>query len=238
MEAESGIEPLYAALQAVYKSAITTTYMTCHPICQLYLASAKSSDHHCCTSFGIIQFCPLPTAESATQSRLTIRSTIHRGQCLKTPEEFAEAMKGRETFSIKRSPEGPFTVKAAKKQVPINIWWPEIANAEDADRASKMGSAAAIYIAVVTAIIATVSLVANTPILGVSASGYVDATIFAFVAWGIRCRSNFVSAVGLIIFVLAKGYQFSTQPKSLAGLAVTIFLLCGFISGIRGTRAY
>jgi hypothetical protein len=157
---------------------------------------------------------------------------------LKTPEEFAEAMKGKETFSLKRSPEGPFTVETTKKKVPTNIWWPQITNAEEADHASKMGSGAAIFIAVVTAIIATVSTFTNAPILGVNSNGYIDAAIFAFVAWGIRCRSNFVSAAGLAIFVLEKGYQFSTQPKSLGGLATTIFLLCGFVSGIRGTRAY
>jgi len=157
---------------------------------------------------------------------------------LKTPEEFAEAMKGKETFLFKRSPEGPFTVETTEKKAPLNIWWPKITNAEEADRASKMGGAAAIFIAVVTAIMATVSVFTNTPVLGVNANGYIDAAIFAFVAWGIRCRSNFVSAAGLAIFVLEKGYQFSTQPNSLGGLAMTIFLLCSFMSGIRGTRAY
>jgi hypothetical protein len=156
---------------------------------------------------------------------------------LKTPEEFAEAMKGKETFSLKRLPEGPFTVQTTKRKVPINIWWPEITNAEEADRASKMGSGAAICIAVATAIAATISVVINAPVVGVNANGYIDAAIFAFIAWGIRCRSNFVSAAGLAIYVSEKGYQFSTQPKSV-GVFMTIFLLCGFISGIRGTRAY
>jgi hypothetical protein len=161
------------------------------------------------------------------------------GQCVKTPEEFAEAMKGKETFALKRSPGGSFILGAPKKRiVPRNVLWPEITNAEEADHATKMGSGAATVIAAVTAIIATVTVFTNAPILGINATAYIDVTIFAFIAWGIRCRSNFVAVAGLVIFALDKGHQFWVQPKSLAGLTVSIFLFCGFISGVRGTRAY
>jgi hypothetical protein len=158
---------------------------------------------------------------------------------MKTPEEFAEAMKGKETFALKRSPEGAFSLGATKKRTtPGNVLWPEITNAEEAGRASGMGSGSANVIAAVTAIVATISVFTNAPIFGINASAFIDVAIFAFIGWGIRCRSNFVAVAGLVIFALDKGHQFWVQPKSLAGLTVTIFLFCGFISGVRGTRAY
>jgi hypothetical protein len=157
---------------------------------------------------------------------------------LKTPEEFAEAMKGKETFALKRAPDGLFTVSTTKKKALQSIWWPEITNAEEADRASKMGSGSAVFIAIVNAIVATASVIINAPVLGTSADGYLNAALFALVAWGIRCRSSYASMAGLVIFILEKAYQVSANPRLIGGLAVMVFLSCGFISGFRGTRAY
>ncbi|GAB2534397.1 hypothetical protein GCM10027065_02520 [Rhodanobacter koreensis] len=111
-------------------------------------------------------------------------------------------------------------------------------NFEEAVKASDMGFAAAILIAAVNAIIATASLIGHTTILGIGPGAYVDAAVFAIVAYGIRLRSSTAAVVGLGLFAVEKICQFAIQPKSLLGLSTTIFLLCAFISGVRGTFAY
>lgn len=147
-------------------------------------------------------------------------------------------MKGKETFALKRSPRGPFTVSTTKRKAPLNIWWPDITNAAEADYASKMGSGAAILIAVLNAIIATISVIISAPVFGIDASGYLNAALFALVAWGIRCRSSYAAMAGLGLFVLEKACQIGMQPKTLGSITMTLFLLCGFVSSVRGTRAY
>ena len=156
---------------------------------------------------------------------------------MKTPEEFAEAMKGKGSSRFQR-PDGPFVVSATKRSKPTNVYWPEIKNLQDAVQASNLGFGAALLIAIINAGFATFSLVQHTTILGVSALGYVDSAAFALVAWGIRCRSRIAAVFGLGLFLLEKINQLSTQPKSFMGLGLAVVLLLFFISGVRGTFAF
>jgi hypothetical protein len=156
---------------------------------------------------------------------------------LKTPDEFAEAMKERRPYSPKR-PEGDFVVSAARDSKQTNVYWPEIKNSEQAVQASNMGFGAALFVAAVNALISTISVLQHAAIFGVSAAGYVDASLFALIAWGIRCRSRVAAVAGLSLFLLEKIYQFATQPKAVLGLLMAAALLALFISGVRGTFAY
>jgi hypothetical protein len=156
---------------------------------------------------------------------------------LKTPDEFAQAMIERGSHPPKR-PEGPFVVSASKSTKPDDLFWPQIGNLEQALRASDMGFAASLMIAAVTTVVATISVVQGTAILGINATGYFDAGLFGLIAWGIRCRSRAAAVAGLSLFVLEKTYQFATQPKWWMGLMVTFLLLASFVSGVRGTFAY
>ncbi|MGN6094070.1 MAG: hypothetical protein ACTHOL_17105 [Luteibacter jiangsuensis] len=142
---------------------------------------------------------------------------------MKTPDEFAEAMKGR---------------VSARKSKPANVWWPDVGNLDQASSASDMGFAAASLVAGVNAIAATLSLVLHTAVIGVDASAYVDATLFALAGWGIRRRSRVAALAGLLLFLFEKVYQLITQPKSIMGLALALVLLMGFVNAVRGNFAY
>ncbi|GLQ88256.1 hypothetical protein [Dyella flagellata] len=156
---------------------------------------------------------------------------------MKTPEEFAEAMKGKGTYTQRRQ-DAPFVLSGATPKKPHNISWPEISNVEQAVQASNMGASAAIIIAAVNAIVATISIVKHTNIVGVNGAGYVDATLFALCAWGIYRRSKLAAIAGLALFATEKVYQFATQPKALLGLGLALCLMLFLISGVRGTFGY
>jgi len=156
---------------------------------------------------------------------------------LKTPEEFAEAMKDR-GVAAPGGPTGDFVVTPRKKTKPANMWWPEVGTLDQAIAASNLGFLMAMFVAVVNAIAATISLVQHTTIGGINAYGYVDAGLFALAGWGIRCRSRMAAVAGLLFFLLEKVYQFATQPKAAMGLLMALFILGGFTSAVRGTFAY
>lgn len=137
-----------------------------------------------------------------------------------------------------KRPEGSFVVSGAKATKPTNMYWPEIRNLEQAVQASNMGVAAALFVAGVNTLIATISTFQHAAVMGVTAAGYVDAALFALAAWGIWRRSRVAAIAGLCLFLAEKIYQFATQPKAALGLLVALALLALFISGVRGTFAY
>lgn len=118
------------------------------------------------------------------------------------------------------------------------MYWPEIKNIEQAVQASNMGVGAALFVVAVNALISTISAIQHTAILGVSAAGYIDASLSALAAWGIYRKSRVAAIAGLCLFLVEKIYQFATQPNAALGLLVAVALLALFISGVRGTLAY
>ena len=156
---------------------------------------------------------------------------------MKTPDEFAEAMKGQGTYPPVR-PAGPFVVSATRKTKPTHFYWPAISNLEESLQALNLAVGAALFVAVVNAVVATISLVQHTAILGITPAGYIDASLFAIVGWGIHRRSRVAAVAGLSLFVAEKIYQFATLPKALVGIAMAVILLAFFVSGVRGTFAY
>jgi hypothetical protein len=119
-------------------------------------------------------------------------------------------------------------------------YWPTFGNVADAMQASNGAFWAAVFCAVVTALFATISIFTHAGVIGVTASSYVDAVLFALVAWRIRRRSKVFAIIGLALFVLEKVYQYTTQPLSTVGfgVVVAIALLFLFINGVRGNFAY
>ena len=63
-----------------------------------------------------------------------------------------------------------------------NVFWPDVSTLESAGWAIKQGIWAAVFVALITGIVASVALLTHKPILGVGVSGLLDAAIFAAVA--------------------------------------------------------
>lgn len=156
---------------------------------------------------------------------------------MKTPDEFAEAMKERVAYPPRR-PEGAFVVSANRNTKQAHPLWPEIKTLPQAVQASNMGCVAALFVVAVNTLIATISVVQHAAILGVTAAGHIDASLFALAALGIRFRSRVSAVAGLCLFLVEKIYQFATQPEASLGLLMALVLLALFANGVRGTFAY
>ncbi|HEY6843774.1 MAG TPA: hypothetical protein VI391_06365 [Thermoanaerobaculia bacterium] len=111
-----------------------------------------------------------------------------------------------------------------------NAWWPDVSTLDEARKAARQGMWGAIFVAVVTAIVA---LAADK--LGVQAS-FVDAAIFAVLAGGIAMNSRIAAVATLLLYIAETVYRFTVMgPK---GLPLTVVLMLAFINSVRGTFAY
>lgn len=117
-----------------------------------------------------------------------------------------------------------------------NWWWPTISDQTSAIEASKSGFWAAVFVAVVTTLFATISLVIQKEILSIDPWAYLDAFLFAVIAWRIRRYSRTFAVAGLVLFVIEKALLVQTQGAK--GWPMAIVLLLMFVSGVRGVFAY
>ena len=119
-----------------------------------------------------------------------------------------------------------------------NVFWPKINDLPSASAASDLGFWAALAVALITAVFATIALVANTDILAINAWAYFDAVLFALIAWRIKRRSRAFAVAGLCLFIIEKIVQFSQPEVASSGAVMAVLFLLLFISGVRGTFAF
>lgn len=117
-----------------------------------------------------------------------------------------------------------------------NWWWPTITDQASAIEASRAGFWAAVAVASITAVFATISLVIQKEIATINPWAYVDAVIFAVIAWRIKKYSKFFAVAGVVFFIIEKALLAQTQGAK--GWPLAIVLLLMFISGARGVFAY
>ncbi len=118
-----------------------------------------------------------------------------------------------------------------------NFLWPEVSTVSEARSAVMYGVWAAAFSAIVTALAASWALGAGRTAFGiVNASAFVDAVIFAAVAFGIYKESRFAAVAGLIIFVGEKIFQV-VETGNLPGVILVVVLIFCYIVSIRGTFA-
>ena len=117
-----------------------------------------------------------------------------------------------------------------------NWWWPKISDQSGAIEASKAGFWAALTVAIITAIFATIALVTQKEIASVNAWAYLDAVLFSIIAWRIKNYSKIFAIVGVVLFLIEKVIQI--QSNGAQGWPLAIILLLMFVSGVRGVFAY
>ena len=117
-----------------------------------------------------------------------------------------------------------------------NWWWPKLSDRESAIEATKTGFRAAIVVAVVTAIYATVAPLTKKEIASINAWAYLDTVLFGVIAWRIKCYSRAFAVAGVLLFIAEK--IMLAQTLGTAGWPMAVFLLLMFITGARGTFAY
>jgi len=116
-------------------------------------------------------------------------------------------------------------------------WWPEVETREGAEGAIQQAFWAAVVVAALTALFAMLGAlgVGFALGLGIDAWAFLDAALFAGIAFGLRRRSRVAAWAGLLLFGLEKIYLWNRNGVQGLWLAVIIFLL--FIGGVRGTSA-
>jgi hypothetical protein len=113
--------------------------------------------------------------------------------------------------------------------------WPSITDEESARKAAKQGVIAAGFVAVITALFATISM-AGTTVMNISAWAYIDAVIFAAIAFGIYKMSRTAAVLGLLLYLLEKLMMLSSiRPASIFLIGI---LIIAFVNSVRGTFAY
>lgn len=118
----------------------------------------------------------------------------------------------------------------------MSWYWKEVDNKDSAEDATKLGVGVSYFIAAVSALVAIVSLVSHSPILGLNAWSLLDAGLFAVIGWRIARLSRAWSVVGLGLYVLEVVDSISRRGVGFGVLSV-IFVLA-YINAARGTFAY
>lgn len=124
-------------------------------------------------------------------------------------------------------------------KVKKNVWWPDVSTPIAARSARMYGVWAALFSAIVTALLASWSLGSGKAALGfIDAWAFLDVAIFAAIAFGIYKESRFAAVSGLVIFLGEKLYQISiTTITPMSGIVMAFILGMCYVAAIRGTYA-
>ena len=119
-----------------------------------------------------------------------------------------------------------------------STWWPATDTLEHAQSTSRYGMWAAGFVAVVTAIVATIALVSGSAIAGIDAWAYLDAVLFAAITFGIYKLSRVAAVAGLVLYVLESLYAMAQLAGPRSGIVLRIIITLAFVHAVRGTFAY
>jgi hypothetical protein len=123
------------------------------------------------------------------------------------------------------------------------FFWMPINNKETARKAAMQGVWAAGFVSVITAIVTTIAIANNGALANImpqiNAWSFLDAGIFAAIAWGIYKMSRVASVTGLVLYIAEQIVIRASNPKMAAnGIFVVVLLVFAFVNALRGTFAY
>jgi len=114
-------------------------------------------------------------------------------------------------------------------------YWEDVSDLSGAEKAINGGFWAAVIVACITSLVAALAL-AGIKLLGIDASAFLDAAIFAGIAVGIKRKSRFAAVAGLCLYVFERLYML--QRGGTGGIVMGIFFTLLFINAVRGAFAY
>lgn len=128
------------------------------------------------------------------------------------------------------------TVLEAEENPAMNKWyWEDVSTLSGAEKAITGGFWAALIVACITTLVAALSL-AGVKLLGIDASAFLDAALFAGIAFGIKRRSRFAAVAGVCLYLLERIYML--QRGGVSGMFMGIIFTLLFINAARGAFAY
>ena len=114
----------------------------------------------------------------------------------------------------------------------MSAWyWEDVTSVSGAEKAMNGGFWAALFVAIITSLVASLSF-AGVHIFGIGASAFLDAALFAAIAFGIKRKSRFAAVVGLCLYVLERIYML--QRGGAGGIVMGILLTLLFVNAVRG----
>ncbi|HLZ13468.1 MAG TPA: hypothetical protein VKP58_12850 [Candidatus Acidoferrum sp.] len=118
-------------------------------------------------------------------------------------------------------------------------YWPDVTNVDEAKKACRVAMWCAIFVASVTTIFAVLALSGAKPAnLPIDGSALFDAALFAGIAFGLSRFSRFAGVAGFSLFLVERIYMIAKSGPAGGGLFLGIFILLGFLHGMRGAFAY
>jgi hypothetical protein len=112
-------------------------------------------------------------------------------------------------------------------------YWPEINDLETARKVAKQGVWAALFVAGVTAVFATLALFGKS-FAGVDESAFVAVVIFGALAIGIWRMSRVAATLALVLFVVEKVWAAQDGQRP-AGVILAIVITLIFVNTVRAT---
>jgi hypothetical protein len=115
-------------------------------------------------------------------------------------------------------------------------FWPDVSDMGGAEDACRLAKWCAVAVAGLTAILALVSITGPS-IAGLRPFAFVDAAIFAVIAFGLEKQSRVAAVAGFVLYLSERIYMVATTGSILGAGALGIVILIGFLNGIRGAFA-
>jgi len=118
-----------------------------------------------------------------------------------------------------------------------NLIWPAVDTEHSATKLLRYGVGAALFTAVLTAIVAAWAMGAKQRAFNFVGNGaFLDVALFLAVAFGIYKGSRIAAVGGLLLFLAEKAYQYQ-QTGNLHGAWMALLLIVCYAYAIRGTFA-
>src|SRR5271168_2964523 len=111
-------------------------------------------------------------------------------------------------------------------------YWPDVSEIDGAKSAIQYGMWCAIIVAGFTTVAASVGLLGVT-LFHIPPSAFLDAVIFAVIAYGLHRQSRTAAVAGLLLYLLEKIYAVMQTGSILGVGALGVVILFGFFNGVR-----
>lgn len=86
----------------------------------------------------------------------------------------------------------------------MSVWyWEDVTSVSGTEKGINGGFWAALFVAIITSLVASLSF-AGVHIFEIGASAFLDAALFAAIAFGIKRKSRFAAVAGLCLYVLER----------------------------------
>ena len=146
---------------------------------------------------------------------------------------------GRDLINLRGERASKPMAKEVEKKSRVDWWWPDVTTVESATKATRQGMWAAVFVAAITAIVATVAAYSGDVRFGAASIGplaFIDSAIFAAVAFGLYKKSRVAAVAGLVIFGIEKLDQI-TSAGTVGNIFIAVIIALCFIGAVRGTYA-